>query len=288
MEWQPVVSQRYRLAEGPFWDQASQRLFWVDIAGQLACLLEGNSYREWRLAEPVSAFIPTHRGDALVTLRSGVYRLDLDSPGEKPRLSLLCVPDPDSGNRANEARCDAAGNLWLGSMQNNLGPFGEDIPVTRRTGGLFCIDAQARVTRLASNIGIANTLAWDADGCHVYTADTLEGVIYRYPIEGAALGPRSVWARPHEHGHPDGSALDREGYLWNARWDGHCLIRFAPDGCVDSIISVPAARPTSCVFGGPDLRTLFVTTAEEEGGFAGAVLATEAPVAGTACHRFAG
>src|SRR3546814_12081005 len=77
------------------------------------------------MPEHVSAVIPTQSGGALVTLSSGVYRLDLDSPGLEPRLTLLCIADPQPGNRANEARCDVLGQLWLGTMQNNIGDEGE-------------------------------------------------------------------------------------------------------------------------------------------------------------------
>lgn len=288
MEWQPVISHRFKLAEGPFWDEPTQALYWVDIVGKKACRLEEGHYSEWQVTEPVSAFIPTIRGDALLTMVSGVHRLDLESPPHAPSLSLFCVPDPIEGNRANEARCDAAGNLWLGSMQNNIGEQGEDLPITRRSGGLFHIGPDAKVTRLASDIGIANTLLWSTEGDCVYTADTLESVIYRHTIGAKGLGERTVWAQAHERGHPDGSAMDSQGYVWNARWDGHCLIRFAPDGCVDTIIELPVSRPTSCVFGGHDLKTLYVTSAAGDQPLDGSVLCARVDVAGMPCHRFMG
>ncbi|MEO6679439.1 MAG: SMP-30/gluconolactonase/LRE family protein, partial [Pseudomonas sp.] len=140
MTWTAVTEHRARLGEGPFWDAPTQALYWVDIAGQQALRLIGANVQIWQMPEHVSAFIPCESGDALVTLNSGVYRLDLDSPGLEPRLTLLCVADPQPGNRANEARCDAQGRLWLGTMQNNIGEQGEDVPIVRRSGGLFRID----------------------------------------------------------------------------------------------------------------------------------------------------
>lgn len=129
MKWQAVNDQRFKLAEGPFWDDQQQALYWVDIAGFRALRLYQGQVRHWQFNEPVSAFIPTSKGDALVTLASGVYRLNLDSPVERPALTLLCVADPVAGNRANEARCDSQGRLWLGSMQNNLDAEGGDVPL---------------------------------------------------------------------------------------------------------------------------------------------------------------
>lgn len=292
MHWLPVSEHRFTLAEGPFWDGPQQALYWVDIAAHLACRLVDGQFEQWRFREPISAFFPTEQGDALVTLASGVYRFDLYAGAESPRLTPLCAPDPIQGNRANEARCDSRGRLWLGTMQNNLHPEGGDLPITRRSGGLFRIDANASVTQLASDFGIVNTLLWSRETPHLYCADTLDGVIYRYPIEpDETLGPREVWAADESRGVPDGSALDAGGFVWNARWDGQCLLRFAPDGHLDRVVELPVSHPTSCVFGGPNLDQLFVTSAMPPGSnnpLDGAVLMADVGVVGTPCNRFAG
>jgi sugar lactone lactonase YvrE len=292
MKWQPVSDQRFKLAEGPFWDDLQQSLYWVDIAGFRALRLHQGQVRHWQFNEPVSAFIPTVQGDALVTLASGVYRLDLDSPADHPAYSLLCVADPISGNRANEARCDRQGRLWLGSMQNNLDAEGGDLPLERRSGGIYRVDADARVTPLLNGQGIVNTLLWVDGDRALLSADSLDGVIYRYPIQAdGALGERTLWAPQHERGVPDGSAMDAQGYVWNARWGGHCLIRFAPDGRVDRIVEVPLSHPTSCVFGGPDMTTLFVTSARPASDaleLDGCVISVETGIEGKVSHRFAG
>jgi len=101
MTWTAVTEHRAGLGEGPFWDVPTQALYWVDIAGRQALRLIGNNVQIWQMPEHVSAFIPCESGDALVTMTSGVYRLDLDSPGLEPRLTLLCVADPQPGNRPN-------------------------------------------------------------------------------------------------------------------------------------------------------------------------------------------
>lgn len=292
MNWLTVTDQRFKLAEGPFWDDAEQALYWVDIAGFRALRLHQGHVRHWQFNEPVSAFIPTIKGDALVTLASGVYRLDLSSAADHPALTLFCVADPVAGNRANEARCDRQGKLWLGSMQNNLDAEGGDLPIERRSGGLFTVDAQARIRHLLSDQGIVNTLLWTRNNEAVLTADSLDGVIYRYPLlADGALGERSVWADKHVRGDPDGSAMDAQGYVWNARWGGHCIIRFAPDGSVDRVMEVPVSHPTSCVFGGPQMSTLYITSAQPSSGaqeMDGAVLAIDLGIEGLTSQRFAG
>jgi sugar lactone lactonase YvrE len=247
LKWQPLSDARFKLAEAPFWDGATQALYWVDIPARLACRQIAGQVQQWRMPEVVSAFIPCERGDALVTLASGVYRLDLNSPAEQPALTLFCVADPLAGNRANEARCDAQGRLWLGSMQNNIADDGSDLPITRHSGGLFRVDTNARVTPLLEGQGIVNTLLWNAAGTELYSADTLQGELYAYPIKAdGTLGERRIWAESSACGAPDGSAMDSEGYVWNARWQGGCLLRYAPDGRLDQVIQLPAKTSPRC------------------------------------------
>lgn len=291
MTWTAVTEHRAQLGEGPFWDAPTQALYWVDIAGQQALRLIGQNVQIWQMPEHVSAFIPCASGDALVTLSSGVYRLDLDSPGLEPRLTLFCVADPQPGNRANEARCDGQGRLWLGTMQNNIGEQGEDLPITRRSGGLFRVDPDKRVTPLLRGLGIPNTLLWSDDGTTLLFGDSLDSTLYRYFIHtDGNLDAAQPWYSAELHGGPDGSAMDAEGYVWNARWDGSCLLRLTPDGQVDRKIDLPISRPTSCVFGGADLKTLYITSAKSplNHPLDGAVLSLQVGVAGKLCTRFAG
>ncbi|MCF4996740.1 SMP-30/gluconolactonase/LRE family protein [Pseudomonas syringae] len=295
MTWTSVTQHRARLGEGPFWDVRTQALYWVDIAGKQALRLIGQNVEIWQMPEHVSAFVPCESGDALVTLSSGIYRLDLDSPGLEPRLTLFCVADPQPGNRANEARCDAQGRLWLGTMQNNIGEQGEDLPIIRRSGGLFRIDPDARVTPLLRGLGIPNTLLWSDDATTLLFGDSLDSTLYRYFIHtDGNLDTAYIWNGPgqnqSQHGGPDGSAMDAEGYVWNARWDGSCLLRLTPEGNVDRVIDLPVSRPTSCVFGGEDLKTLYVTSAASPRNHPldGAVLSMRMDVAGKVCTRFAG
>lgn len=292
MDWQPITPQRFKLAEGPHWDAEQQALYWVDIAAFQAWRLAADGQRHWQFSEPVSAIIPTVRGDALVTLASGVYRLDLNSTSTAPLLNLLVQADPVAGNRANDARCDERGRLWLGTMQNNLDAEGGDLPLERRSGGLFRIDVDGSATQLLAGLGIVNTLQWTRDNAALLSADSLDGIIYRYPIDAdEGLGQRQPWLAKHPRGAPDGSAMDAQGYLWNARWGGHCLLRLAPDGCVDQVVELPVSHPTSCAFGGPGLDRLYVTSAcpdDANGRLDGAVLVAEVAVSGSPGQRFAG
>ncbi len=291
-----ALPTRHALGEGPAWSERRQALYLVDIiARQVLRWRPGRPPRAWTMPEPVSAAIPRRAGGLLVTLASQVALLDEDEAGAPgaPRLTTLARPDPDGANRANEARCDAAGRLWLGTMQNNIAPDGGDIPITASTGGLFRVDADGAASRHAGGIGIANTLCWSPDGRTLYFADTLRNRIdaYAFDPHAGTLGPPVPFVAGGPGG-PDGSAIDDGGFLWTARWGASCLLRYAPDGRVDRTIALPASQPTSCAFAGPGSRTLFVTTART--GLAspaeadGAVLAVETGIDGPSAHEFAG
>ena len=183
-------------------------------------------------------------------------------------------------------------------MQNNVAEDGSPKPMNASTGRLFRIDPDGSVTLADSHeYGISNTMAWRADGTFLF-ADTLAHTIYVFDYEPAAgtISNRRVFAHTEAPGMPDGSCLDSEGYLWNARVGGSALIRYAPDGTIDRTLPLPVKAPTSCAFGGPDLATLYVTSARfgmtrEEiaaNPVEGALLAVDAGVKGIATSRFAG
>ena len=254
---------RDQLGEGPFWSEAEQRLYWVDIAGRWAHRVdpltgEGTS---WRMPSSCSAIIPSLKGDPLVALVDGLYRLSPDSGAVTP----FARPDMDAGNRSNDTRCDPQGRLWLGTMCNNLDADGEPKPLTRASGGFFCVEADGASRPMLTGIGITNSLAWSPDGSRFYCADTTKDVIwsFAYDPDGPRLSDRKVFVEGGP-GHPDGSAMDEEGFLWNARWGAGRVIRFTPDGRIDREVTVPVSQPSSCCFGGADRKTLFVTSARQE------------------------
>jgi sugar lactone lactonase YvrE len=295
MHFESVLGQRrFKLGEGPFYDHANRLLYWVDIIAREAWSLDmaKGTTRTWRFDRPVTAVVPRRKGGLLVTKANGLVFFD----PETGRETDFVAPEGEvAGNRSNEARVDGQGRFWLATMQNNIGPAEEDLPITQSVGALYRILPDGAVTRMEKGVGISNTLCWDETRGLLYFADSLASVIWVYDWdkdEGAISG-RRLFADTKDHGDPDGSALDAEGFLWNARWGGSCLIRYAPDGRIDRIIEVPVKQPTSCVFGGDDLKTLYVTSARAGLGdsaneWDGALLSTRVDVAGGPCTAFAG
>jgi len=258
-----AVDCRNHLGESARWEARAGTLWWVDVPLPSALhrfVPATGRHDSWPMPEMITAVVPRSSGqDLLVASHGGVNLVDTESG----RLTRILTPEQDRPfNRSNDGAADRAGRFWLGTMQNNIAPDAGAIPLVGNTGSLWRIDADRRATRMADEIGISNTICWSPDDRVMYFADTATGWIYAYDFDAASgtIANRRPFAR-HERGHPDGSTVDAEGYLWNCRWDGGCVIRFAPDGRVDRILEIPAERVTSCAFGGPELDTLYITTA---------------------------
>ncbi|MCG8371336.1 MAG: SMP-30/gluconolactonase/LRE family protein [Proteobacteria bacterium] len=231
-----------------------------------------------------SAVIPAAGDRFVVTAGRRLYIADR---GFDTIREFSEVPDAEGSNRCNDAKCDPYGNLWVGTM---------DTGENRRSGRLWCFNGDGDARLMLENVGISNTLAWDLARNRFYFADSMDGDIFVFDYEpaGPAIRNKRVFfSRGEAPGVPDGSAIDSQGYLWNARWDGSCVVRISIDGKVDRRIELPVARPTSCAFGGSDLSTLFVTSASlghgrsgKKPGLSGAVFSVVTDVRGSAVPEY--
>lgn len=277
------------LGEGPVWDGAEGALYWVDIQEGLLQRWDPGTDRveSWTMPERVGALALRATGGLVLALASGFALFD----PETDRLERGAAPEAHlPGNRFNDGKCDARGRFWAGTM---------DDAALHLTGSLYRLDPDGACAAMATGIGITNSLAWSPDNATFYFADTLRGTIFAcdFDLDGGTLGNRRVFATTDaQPGAPDGSTVDAEGYLWNAQWGGWRLVRYAPDGRIDRTVALPVAQPTSCMFGGPDLRTLYVTSASiglqpserDRQPWAGHVLALDVGVGGLPAARFGG
>lgn len=276
------------LGEVPVWDVEEQSLYWIDIEGKRLQRWHqpSGTFADWRFAERIGSFALRKRGGLVCAFESGFAFFN---PADGA-VEWIAKPDEDPGNRFNDGKCDRHGRFWAGSMDDGL---------KRHSGSLFRLDPDLSVHRMETGVGISNALCWSPDDDVFYFADTLDKTIYAYdyaPATGAISNKRRFADTLSDPGTPDGSTIDAEGYMWNAQWDGWRLTRYAPDGSVDRIVELPVQKPTSCMFGGPDLRTLFVTTAiwDLKGSalaaqpMAGSLLALDVGVAGLPETRFDG
>jgi sugar lactone lactonase YvrE len=270
-----IANSQCTLGEAPLWLQQSGTLCWLDIAKPTILFqwdLKRRATRSWILTELACGLAQSERGEVLVVGQGGLSVFDFTVGRLAP---LVAAPFDMQGVRFNDCGCDPLGRLWTGTMINDFCPPPHGSPVNPAAGRLLRIDPDLSCHITAEGIGCPNTFVWSPDAETLYTADSAAGCLYAYAYnaQAASLADRRVFTNPTGLGIPDGSAIDAEGYIWNARWDAGCVARFAPDGSLASIADIPARRVTSCAFGGPALETLFVTTARV--GLSDAELATQ-------------
>ncbi|HVL71864.1 MAG TPA: SMP-30/gluconolactonase/LRE family protein [Beijerinckiaceae bacterium] len=276
------------LGEGPVWLAEEGRLAFVDILAPAVHLgTPGGALSTHRMGELVGAVAPRRGGGFVAAMQSGFFALNLAS-GES---RLLAAPEADKpGNRFNDGKVDRAGRFWAGTMAMS--------PV-QGEGALYRLDPDGRVSRMDHGFTVSNGLGWSPDDRRLYFTDSgpRRIFVYDFDLASGAVANRRLFAQvPEGAGVPDGLAVDAEGFVWSAHWDGWCITRYDPDGRIDRVVHLPVPRPTSCAFGGPDLSTLFITTARirlsarqlAEAPLSGSVLSLEAGVRGQPETPFAG
>ncbi len=249
-----LVDVKTTLGEGPLWDVDEQRLYWVDSAdGRVfRSTADGRELRAWQVPEKIGSMALRKNGGAVVSLARGLHFLDFQS-GE---LDLIIDPEPDSlNNRLNDGKVDKQGRFLVGSMDTK-----EEGP----NGALYRLDPDLSLHTLDTNIMVSNGPCWSPDGNTFYFSDTWSGDIWAYDYNQKTGGISNKRTFTTLQGKvfksSDGSTVDAEGYLWNAQvYEGN-LVRYAPDGSIDKVISMPVKNVTSVMFGGPNLDILYVTS----------------------------
>lgn len=286
------------LGEGTFYDSKTGQLWWISIPMEsLIHRLDAasNKTQTWRMPEMISYVVATKsEGRMLVASHGGLNSFD-PGTGELTRIKQIESTKPM--NRSNDACCDPKGNLWVGTMQNNVAPDQSDIAIVAASGALYRVDAQLGIELKVPDIEISNSCCFAPDGRTMYFCDTPKNMIWAFDVDvdtGQLTNQRDFAS--HDRGWPDGATVDSEGCVWSTRYDGGCVIRFTPEGKVDRIIEVPASKVTCCTFGGSDLSTLYITTARlglDEKGLAdephaGGLFAVSLDVPGVPDASFAG
>ena len=252
-----------RTGEGAVWSASEQALYWVDITRFLTHRWDAatRAVHSWHFTEPTCALALTDRpGTLLLAMAS---RIILWRPESDARMEFGWSLPGSPRVRLNDGRPDPSGRFWVGSMKNNILPDGDDGTAGKGEGSLFRIAPDGSATVMVERIGISNTMCWSPDRTRFYTADSMENRVDVYQYDDAAgtiVNPRPFLSG-HPRGVPDGSNMDAEGRLWNCRFGGGCVLRVTAGGVVDLVLEMPVPNITTCTFGGPDLRTLFITSA---------------------------
>jgi len=281
-----------RCGEGVIWHETHADVYWVDInrflIHRFTPATEG--VRSWFFDEPATALSLTSTDNILAVALAS--RVILWEPETDLRHDPIFVLDGWPHVRLNDGRADPRGSFWVGSMRNNVKPDGSLGEAGGQDGMLYRIDPDGRSSIHRQKIGISNTLAWSPDRLRFYSGDTLANVIwaYDYDPQTGEIANERPFLKNFSRGLPDGSTVDSEGFLWNCRFFGGCIVRVAPDGRIDRVVEMPVRNVTTCTFGGPDLRTLYITTASNDAAagdrLAGGLFALRTDVAGQPENRY--
>jgi len=245
------------LGEGVVWDHRIATLYWVDIDGEALWSwrpLAGEEARSRRIGQRIGfALLTEDPAVLLVGLKSGLARLSLG--GGEP--AILLEPEPTlPGNRLNDGVAAPDGSVFFGSLNE----------ADRQPSGQFYHWSGGAPTRFGICTVTTNGPAIDPERRLLYATDTSRGRVYRYLLRpDGSLGEVEDFVTFGEgDGHPDGMAVDAEGHVWICHFGAGRITRFDPDGEPILVVPMPTPQVTKLAFGGPDLRTVYATSAARD------------------------
>jgi sugar lactone lactonase YvrE len=265
--WQTVTTTPSTLGESPFWHPQEHLLYWADIAD---CKLHRlNTFmgdvETWAMPSEPGCFAPAKQGGFIIALRDRIVR----AQAWGSELQTLAMIDHDAATtRSNDGKCDAAGRFWIGTMFE---------PRTAPNAQLLCWDGEALQLKQGNAI-VANALAFSPDGKTVYWADTPQHIIWAWDFDAvnSAMTNQRIFkkfnAKPdgwtsglpangNYGGRPDGAAVDAQGNLWVAMFEGKRVVQLSPTGVELQSIEAPVTTCTMPAFGDDDMQTLYLTSA---------------------------
>ena len=260
MQWTAdlLFQSNAKLGEGPVWDHRAQLLYWADIEAFTLHVFDPatGTDRAFDLGEYIGSLAIRAQGGLVLALKSGFAAF---APATEKLTPLADAEAHLPGNRFNDGKCDPAGRFWAGTLFL-------DEEHGHGKANLYCLDAAHHVTLKVPGVSISNGMAWSADARTMYYIDTVAECVVAYDYDnttGDLAHPRRVIeVNGAEQGYPDGMTIDDEGMLWIAHWNGSRVRRWNPHtGAVIGEIHLPVTRPTSCVFGGQNFDTLYITSA---------------------------
>ena len=247
-----ALDMRAHHAEGPLWDAATGRLWWVNIAGRRVHCFDpvSSSDTSWSTAGQPGGVVLGPTGEPIVAVPDGLALLDIATGKTDLRVP---IEQDRPGNRANDVKVDGRGRAWVGTMAYDKRP---------QAAALYRIDGD-RATRVVDELTISNGPAFDEPGGRLYLADTALLVVDLFdlnPESGALAGRRRFLDFTEAGFWPDGMTVDDDGMLWVALGLAGAVHRYRPDGTLDGVVEIPTSNPTSVAFGGTDGGDLYITT----------------------------
>ena len=284
-----AVARAALLGESPVWHPAERALYYCDIPGHRLHRFDplSGALKHWQFDTDVASFAPMPNGSLLLAMRDGLWYFD---PATGERALAAGPPYDPAHERFNDGKCDPQGRFWVGTIYEPRDPA---------LASLNCF-SHGKLVRKVDGITVCNGLAWSPNGRTMHWSDTKAHTIYAADFDPASGGlsrqrvfasfpPKQPDQALHAYGgRPDGAAMDAEGCYWAAMFEGQRLLRLSPGGEVIREVALPVRCPTMPCFGGPDLKTLYITSSRQmrpaaeliEQPYAGCVLALDVDVPG--------
>lgn len=276
-EFTPALPLRTRLGECPVWDGGAGVLSFVDIQGRQLHRFNpaDGTMSSLDLPEHPGCIVPLAGGGYVAGMRTGIYRLEANG---RVGPMLAANPTDPADTRFNDGRVDPAGHSIIGTI---------DEPKSGSRGGLYRLE-KGGLRLLFGGLLTSNGLAFAPGGRTLYHADTPRFAFHAYDYDPASgqVANKRLFAQldpdAPDRGRPDGAAVDTDGCYWTALYAGGRVQRYDPDGRLMAEYRTPARCPTMPCFGGPDRKTLYVTSvaAGFDGPMDGALLSMPVDVPG--------
>jgi sugar lactone lactonase YvrE len=250
LPWQAVVG------ESPIWHPEEQSLYWIDIQGKQIHSFHpaGGGHRSFPVPEIVTSLALRAAGGFILTLERHFATFD---PATSALERLGEVDRELPNNRFNDGKCDPQGRFCSGTM--------DAVHWSAPAGTLYRLDNTT--TPMQPNVICSNGLGWSPDGRTFYYTESFRYAIFAYDFEpdSGRISNRRPFITVDENsgGFPDGMTVDAEGFVWSNVVGLGQIHRYDPRGKLERIVQMPVPRATDCAFGGPDLKTLYITTARE-------------------------
>lgn len=243
------------LLEGPVWVERDAALWFVDIKSHKIHRYDPatGDKQSWDAPAQVGFALPCASGGFVAGLQTGLARFDPADGSFTP----LVDPEPGlPGNRLNDGTVDGEGRLWFGTMDD-----GE----SEASGTIYRLAADGTCVASTPKVSITNGPAVSPDGKILYHVDTLGQVIYACDIaaDGTLVNRREFIRIAEGEGFPDGPCVDSEGFVWVSLYAGSAVRRYSPAGELVETVPFPVDAITKIAFGGPDLKTVYATTANK-------------------------
>ncbi len=249
-----ALKSECNVGEGPFWDEVEQKLYFVDIVNKQIKIFSPTSklVETVQFNQEIGAVFLDQKSNLIVAARDGIFAATRDGVLE---TLLAPIELEDTSIRTNDAKCDAYGRMWVGTMAFDFTPG---------AAALFSFDSKD-LKKVVPDLTVSNGIGWSLDKKIMYFIDspTKRVDIFDFDLESGELRNRRPFLLLGDlDAFPDGLTTDEDGGVWVALFGGGEVRRFDSQGTLTHIVEIPVKQVTSCCFGGGDMSELYITTAQ--------------------------